>query len=298
MPTEQALIPLLREVNDLKRVRCAGMQGTLAARAFRRAWGRLVAGDPPVTVALRETALAVAAARLGGIDRAMLTRAGLTGEAATEILQRAFDAVTAPLDRRLAAELRGLLADEDPALMDPPDFVHALEHQPRAGATRPGHPRLILEPPESHADHCLVTAVSAVLVSPIHGADPALPFLAALSHHLHNAILPDSGFAGETLLGEHLEPVMRRLTDEAMSQLPAPLARAVARARTILPDAATPEARAFHAADVIDRILQMDHYARAAGFELRHAVEEMELVHAGPLQDFQTGVLHAAGLIP
>src|SRR5918995_6591395 len=101
MSVDASLIPLLREINDLKRVRAAGIGGTLAARAFRRSWGRLVAGDSPVTVALRETALAVAAARLGGIDRAMLTRAGLTGEAATEILQRAFDAVTAPLDRRL-----------------------------------------------------------------------------------------------------------------------------------------------------------------------------------------------------
>ena len=58
-----------------------------------------------------------------------------------------------------------------------------------------------------------------------------------------------------------------------------------------------PEAKAFHSADVIDRVLQMDQYARVAGFELRHAVEEMELVHAGPLQDFQTGLLRMVGLI-
>ena len=29
-------------------------------------------------------------------------------------------------------------------------------------------------------------------------------FLSGLAHHLHNATLPDSGFAGEILLGEHL----------------------------------------------------------------------------------------------
>ena len=79
--------------------------------------------------------------------------------------------------------------------------------------------------------------------------------------------------------------------------LPDHLARACREARRILPDAETPEAKAFHSADVIDRVLQMDQYARVAGFELRHAVEEMELVHAGPLQDFQTGLLRTVGLI-
>jgi hypothetical protein len=292
MSVDASLIPLLREINDLKRVRAAGIDGTLAARAFRRSWGRLVAGDSPVTVALRETALAVAAARLGGIDRAMLTRAGLSGEEATGVLQSAFDAVAEPLDPLLAATLRDHLSEPDPAPAEPPAFVHDLERQPRAGATRPGYPRLILEPPESHADHCMMVAVYAVLAGPAYGADPAVPFLAGLSHHFHNAVMPDSGFAGEMLLGRHLEPMMVLLTDEIIATLPDHLARACREARRILPDA-----KAFHSADVIDRVLQMDQYARVAGFELRHAVEEMELVHAGPLQDFQTGLLRTVGLI-
>jgi hypothetical protein len=246
---------------------------------------------------LRETALAVAAARLGGIDRAMLTRAGLSGEEATEVLQSAFDAVAEPLDPMLAATLRDHLSEPEPAAAEPPAFVHDLEQQPRAGATRPGHPRLILEPPESHADHCMITAVYAVLVGPAFRADPAVPFLAGLSHHFHNVVMPDSGFAGEMLLGRHLEPVMARLTDEIMAMLPDHLARACGEAMRILPDAETPEAKAFHSADVIDRVLQMDQYARVAAFELRHAVEEMELVHSGPLQDFQTGLLRTIGLI-
>ena len=297
MPVDAALIPLLREINDLKRVRAAGIDGTLAARAFRRSWGRLVAGDSPVTVALRETALAVAGCRLGGIDRTMLTRAGLSDGEATEVLQSAFDAVAEPLDPLLAAALRDHLNEPEPAAAEAPAFVHDLERQPRAGATRPGHPRLILEPPESHADHCMIVAVYAVLLGPAYRADPAVPFLAGLAHHFHNAVMPDSGFAGEMLLGRHLEPVMARLTEEIVAMLPDHLARACREARTILPDAETAEAKAFHSADVIDRILQMDQYARVANFELRHAVEEMELVHAGPLQDFQTGLLRTVGLI-
>ncbi|KJB96214.1 hypothetical protein N826_34890 [Skermanella aerolata KACC 11604] len=288
---------MLREINDLKRVRAAGIDGTLAARAFRRSWGRLVAGDSLVTVALRETALAVAGCRLGGIDRTMLTRAGLSDGEATEVLQSAFDAVAEPLDPLLAAALRDHLSEPEPAAAEAPAFVHDLERQPRAGATRPGHPRLILEPPESHADHCMIVAVYAVLVGPAYRADAAVPFLAGLAHHFHNAVMPDSGFAGEMLLGRHLEPVMARLTEEIIATLPDHLARACREARTILPDAETPEAKAFHSADVIDRVLQMDQYARVASFELRHAVEEMELVHAGPLQDFQTGLLRTVGLI-
>ncbi|HZO68721.1 MAG TPA: hypothetical protein VFB74_27315, partial [Kribbellaceae bacterium] len=150
MSVDASLIPLLREINDLKRVRAAGIDGTLAARAFRRSWGRLVAGDSPATVALRETAHALVAARLGGIDRPMLTRAGLSGEEATEVLQSAFDAVVEPLDPVLATTLRDHLNEPEPAAAEPPAFVRDLERQPRAGATRPGHPRLILEPPESH----------------------------------------------------------------------------------------------------------------------------------------------------
>jgi 5'-deoxynucleotidase YfbR-like HD superfamily hydrolase len=297
MSVDAALIPLLREINDLKRVRAAGMDGTLAARAFRRSWGRLVAGDSPATVSLRETALAVAGCRLGGIDRTLLIRAGLSAEEATKVLQSAFDAVADPLDPLLAATLRDHLSEPEPAAAEAPAFVHDLERQPRAGATRPGHPRLILEPPESHADHCMIVAVYAVLVGPAYRADPAVPFLAGLAHHFHNAVMPDSGFAGEMLLGRHLEPVMARLTEEIVAMLPDHLARACREARTILPDAETPEAKAFHSADVIDRVLQMDQYARVASFELRHALEEMELVHAGPLQHFQTGLLRTVGLI-
>ncbi|EWY36562.1 hypothetical protein N825_26360 [Skermanella stibiiresistens SB22] len=296
MSVDGSLIPLLREVNDLKRVRAASFDGTLAARGFKRAWARLVAGDSPTTVALRETALAVAAARLGGIDRAMLVRSGLDDEAATDVLRAGFDAVAGCLDPMLTAGLRGHLAEYDAAAAQPPAFADDLERQPRAGATRPGYPRLMLEPPESHADHCFITAVSAVLVSPAYGADPTFPFLAGLCHHFHNAILPDSGFAGEVLLGDHLEPIMRKLTAEVTATLPDHLVTACGHARALLPDAASPEAKAFHTADVIDRVLQMDHYARAASFELRHALEEMELVHEGPLLEFQSGVLRAVGL--
>ncbi len=45
----------------------------------------------------------------------MLTRAGLSEEEATEVLQSAFDAVAEPLDPLLAATLRDHLSEPEPA---------------------------------------------------------------------------------------------------------------------------------------------------------------------------------------
>lgn len=296
---------LLGEINDAKRVRAAGCASSLSGRAFARSWAALLAGETPGRVARFEAAAAVASARLGATDAAVLLDAGLGPTEVRGVLRGAIRAAAGgALD---PAEVAGLLDAVDglpdyagrfPEAAAVPSWVSALAAQPRAGATRPGHPRLILEPPESHAEHCHTTAVYAALVAPRFGATPAGPFLAGLAHHLHNAYLPDSGFAGEELLGEHLAPVVERLTARAMAELPGPLAEAVADARGLLPHAETPEARAFHAADVLDRVLQMDQYARVAAFELRHALDDLDLVHPGPLQAFQLGVLAAAGLVP
>lgn len=294
-----ALRPLLGEINDLKRVRAAGWAGSLASIGFTRSWAALVGGEDTVRVAVREAARAVAAARLGGIDAAVLGQGGLSAVETAEVLRGAIDAVGVGLDAGFRERLKAAVCEpDDEAKGDVPGFVALLEAQPRAGATRPGHPRLVLEPPESHAEHCYVTAVYGVLLSPAFGAEPATPFLAGLAHHLHNAGLPDSGFAGEELLGPHLDAVMARFTARALATLPSGLAGRVENARRVLDGAGSPEARAFHAADVLDRVLQMVQYHRVAAFELSQALDDLDLVHPGPLLAFQTGVLSAAGLRP
>lgn len=298
------LRPLLGELNDLKRIRRAGRVGSLAGRGFARAWSALIAGERPGLVASLELATAIASVRLGAIDPATLAGVGLEAAEVIEVLVAAVDSVADPLDPRLLEEVRrsieilpGYFARfDEPARL--PSWVSALADQPRAGATRPGHPRLILEPAEGHDEHCYLTAVYAALVATAFEAEPAVPFLAGLAHHLHNARLPDSGFAGEELLGLHLVPIMARLTAGALAELPDPLAVAVVDARRVLAHAETPEARAFHAADVLDRVLQMDYFARASAFELRQALDDLDLVHSGPLQAFQLDVLGAAGLWP
>jgi len=289
------LVPLAAELGDLKRVRDASSPDSLAARLFRRAWGAMSAGQDSREVALFTTAIAVAAARLGGIDRSVLLVAGLTSAEATAVLVRSFNEVAGPIDPTLADQLRGHLEGAfrpGPA----PAFAEALIRQPRAGATCPGKPRIILEPPEGHGDHCLVVAVLGTLLAPRYGADPAMAFLAGMAHHLHNAHLPDSGFAGEMLLGPHLGPIMQTLFARELATLAGPLSTATAAALATIPDASTPGGQAFHAADVIDRVLQMRHYDQVARFTVDQALDDMDLVHAGPTQSFHKAVLQDANL--
>ncbi len=316
-----------REVGDLKRVRVAHADGSAAQRAFARSWAALVGGADPARVAAQECAAALAGARLAGVDAGVLRACGLSPEEAVAVLGRAVDEVAAPLHpatlARAHAALPGLVDAAADAAADgapdrdtgpragpgaapdrdtgprggaPPAFVGALSRQPRAGATAPNRPRLVVEPPENHAEHCWAVAVYGALLADDLEADPADAFLLGLAHHLHNAVLPDAGFAGEMLLGAHLEPVLERLAERELATLPDALA---ARVRALLPrraDAATPVGRAFHAADVLDRVLQVHHHARAAGFTADQALVDLELVHAGPVTDYHHAVLAAAGL--
>jgi hypothetical protein len=293
------LRPLLSELLDLKRVRTPDHPQGLSAHGFRRAWAALAAGVAPGRVALRETALALAAVRLGGMDLEVLQRAGMSCEEATDVLRRGVEAASGSLEphlrERLIAAVAEPLGTERSA---PPAFVERLVRQPRAGATSPHGPRILMEPLESHADHCYAVALSAVLVSPLLEAEPAMPFLAGMSHHLFNADLPDAGFAGEVLLGEQMAPLMKRLTERILGGLDAGLAAQVRTAHGLLAHSGTPEARAFHAGDALDRVLEMDYHARVAGFTLGQALEDLELVHEGPHQAFEQAVVKAAGVWP
>ena len=302
--TVRALLPLFRELNDLKRIRAAGQASTIALRLFLRSWARLADGEDLRAVALSETAQVVAAARLAGIDGTVLADGGLSAEERLAVMGTAFDAVASPLDPELAAELRCRL---DPGSVSPPPNRTAnpsrapapaqrLAHQPRAGATRPGFRRVVLEPAENHADHCGMVAVYSVLAAPLYGADPALAFLTGLAHHLHNAYLPDAGDAGDVLLGDKLKPLMETFRARAIAELPEPLHQPVHDAISVVYCADTPEGKTFQTADVLDRVLEMEWHANSAAFTLSVALEDMDIVHPGPVQAFQLEIMREAGL--
>ena len=292
------LKPLFGELGDLKRIRSAGREGSIATRLFRTAWRELLSGRRPGAVATRITAAALAAARLGDIDRAVLTAAEVPPDAIASILRHAVEAAGADLPAALRAELVAAVAHQDGLSLsvDLPEFVAALEAQPRAGVTCPGRARVVLEPPESHAEHCLVVGVYGVLLARTYRADVGTVFLAGLSHHFHNAGMPDAGFTGECLLGEWLAPVMEHFTTEALATVPAPLRQEVVAARRCLADADTPEGRAFHAADVIDRVLQIAQHLRAATLTMDIVLDDMGLVHDGPVKPFHDRVLREMAL--
>ena len=292
------LTPLLRELADLKRLRAAHLPRSVACDLFERGWLALAAGVPTLDVARVITAEAVAAARLGAIDAAVLRAAGLEEGVLIGILGRSFDEVSSALAPSLAGALRSALGQTLDRAERAPRFLDLLARQPRAGATKRGQPRLVLDPLENHAEHSVMVAVSGVLVSAEYGADPAEVFLAGMSHHLHNALLPDAGFAGEELLGRDLVALCETSRRQALIELPPSLAGSVERLLLEVLKAETPTARAFHAADVIDRVLQQAWHARAASFTLEHAMNEMDIVHAGPIQSFHREVLSSIGLLP
>lgn len=308
-PHLAALIPLAREFNTLKRVHAAGRAGSWAARAFARAWGALAAGDDAATVASHELAAAVIATRLGAIDAEFLAAEHVPEPQGAEVLRRGWAAATAGLAADATphgfnpeallqrARTHATRADAAPNV---PGFVARLAGQPRAGPTRPGTPRLMLVPMESHAEHCWAVAVTGALLAPAYGADPARVFLAGLAHHLPNAWLPDAGDAADVALGDALGGVTAALRDRALAELAPAVRAAVADALTIPPDTASPDAHAFHAADALDRVVEMEWFARAAAFTLDTALGEAEgqfnVLHPGPNQAVERAALRAAGL--
>ena len=298
----RAILPLFRELNDLKRIRQADRQGSIAERIFLRSWARLCRGEELRQVALNESAHAVSAARLAGIDTLVLQDAGLSADERLRALQAGFDAVAAPLGDELQRELRAALSPEpvedmDGLPEDAPDFAYRLSMQPRAGATRPGQPRVALEPTENHAEHCAIVAVYGVLSAPLYGAQPELAFLTGLAHHLHNARLPDAGDAGDALLGELLKPIMERFRDEAIAELPDVLQAPTRESLDSVFRSDTPESQAFQTADSCDRVLEMDWHAHSAAFTLDVALQEMDIIHPGPVQAFQLQIMRDAGLM-
>ena len=104
MSFDAAYLPLLRELGDLKRIRSAERDGSIAERLFARGWAALAAGEAPVAVMRRTVAAALAAVRIGDLDRATLAELGLSDAEARAVLERAFDEVAVLLDPALAAD--------------------------------------------------------------------------------------------------------------------------------------------------------------------------------------------------
>ena len=294
-----ASLPFLRELGDLKRIYSASAPGSIAERLFVAGWAEMVHGTAPAQVMERVVGAALVSARLGDLDLAALTALGID-DRAIEVLERAFDEVAGDLDPILRDRLRAALPLGRPAGGDVPPFVGKLARQPRAGVTCPGQPRIMLQPAENHAEHCLMVAVYGVLASAWHDADPVPVFLAGMAHHLHNADMADSGYSGEMLLRSMLDTVIARARQASLDELTQAnpdLARQVTEALAPIAGDATPEARAFHVGDVLDRVLEIEQHTRAAKLTMSVVLDDYGLVHDGPVKAFHDRILHDAGLM-
>ena len=301
------LSTLLAELEDLKRQQPAHYARSIASTLFVESWKRLLAGEQADRIALETTTKAIIHVLLPGCDARFVHEAGLSQSDTTEVYQKALregaqGRIDPGLYEALAACVPNIVngyfsetnarSEEDSSAW----FVDVLCRQPRAGATKPGTPRLLLIPPEMHSDHCLVTGVFAVLLSSHYEAVPTRPFWAGLSHHLHNAVLPDCGFSGEMLLEPWLAGIMQRARERALAGLDESVARTVREGLATHEAIEVAEGRAASAADVIDRVLDVQWRTRAAHVQNEDILSELELVHAGPLKNFQTELLAEAGI--
>lgn len=296
MSLNPALLPLLRELGDLKRIRSAGADGTIGTRLFEAGWSAWLAGESPEDVAYRAMAMALAAARLGDLDHATLGRLGLPDDERLRVLKRSVDELARPLDEALVAALKNWLDAPLAAGQNLPAPIVALRDQSRAGVTGPGRPRIMLQPEENHAEHSLVVALYAGLLAPNYDADPAEAFWHGMIHHLHSAAMPDAGFMGEILLGGSLNDVIKSARRLALDDLPKDAAQICRDHLSAIANDNTATARAFHAADVIDRVIEIEQHLKRSAVTMPLVLDEYGLVHDGPVKAFHDRVLDEIGL--
>ena len=293
-------LSLFKELNELKRIKSNTSNGlSFAEAAFAVA---VEYCDPPKSDKSIEqlVTMFLAGSRLGFLNYNNLSSVGLTADQILNIFRETIDSFQVELDAlkiNLRLETSNSLVSFDVPKLRANELVNGLISQPRAGPTTPGKPRVVLYPVESHADHCMMVAAYAFLLSPFYGSDPTDSFLIGLFHHLHNLILPDSGYAGECLLGNHLTKSIESARSLAMTSLSTRTSSKLSCIFKEIEKASSPVAKAFHAADCLDRVLQMQYYEKAHNFSVTHAIEELDLIHDGPVKSFQLDTLKSFGLI-
>lgn len=288
----------LREINDVKRLRALNLCSHSYASLVFFGATKVLHCDEPLQAEVWCAAIVIAA-RLGAITPDILRNIGIDQLGRSVVLKNSIlehQSLSVPLRESLIAACGSLDLIFDEGMVYPLDWVTRLASSPRAGATCPGKPRIVLEPAEMHSDHCVMVAAYAFLLADTFGASREDAWLIGLCHHLHNAYLPDAGFSGELLLGDHLEGVINSLRSRAFDTFSVHYRERVCRLFEEINDLKSPLAQTFHAADTIDRVVQMEHYERASQFRVSTAMEEFNLVHEGAAQEFQHALLKSIGM--
>jgi 5'-deoxynucleotidase YfbR-like HD superfamily hydrolase len=291
-------LPLLRELNDIKRLYARNLGShSLATQVFFGATKPLHLREP-LNADLWCAAI-VCAARLGAITPHILNDIGVAPEERLAVYQNSIKTHTA-LPQNVKNTLLHAAKSLDSVSIEkaesPSEWVANLAASPRAGATCPGKPRIALEPAEMHSDHCILVATNAYILADIFGAKKEDAWLISLCHHLHNAYLPDAGFTGEVLLDTQLKSIIDSQRSRVLKNLTKDYQERIIELFSEIDDLTSPLAQTFHAADTIDRVIQMEHYERAANFKVINALEDFNLVHEGSAQRFQHELLNSIGI--
>lgn len=291
-------LPLLRELNDIKRLYARNLGSySFATNVFFGATKSLHSGDP--LNADEWCATVVCAARLGAITPNILSDIGFVPDERLAVYRNSI-LVHTLLPKNIKSSLTAAAQKLDFMTIEKTEglyeWVEYLASSPRAGATCPGKPRIALEPAEMHSDHCILVATYAYILADIFKADKEDAWLISLCHHLHNAYLPDAGFTGEVLLGHHLDHIIESQRARVLKNFTKDYKQRVTELFEEIDDLESPLAQTFHAADTIDRVIQMEHYEHAANFRVVSALEDFKLVHEGTAQKFQYELLNAIGI--
>lgn len=291
-------LDFLRELNDVKRLYDHNFGNySFTSKIFHGATKPLSTNDP-----LQEdvwSALVICAARLGAMTPNVLLDVGINRDSIVEIFRNSIN-----LHRSLPSALLNSLLDACVDVektfnkSDKPvaKWVERLTQTPRAGATCPGKPRIVIEPPEMHSDHCVMVATYGFILADAFGANRQDVWLIGLCHHLHNAYLPDAGFTGEMLLGNHLGNIIQQQRLRVLNTFTPFYKVKIHYLFEEVNDIESALFKAFTAADTIDRIVQMEYYERSACFKAINALSDFNLVHEGAAQDFQHVLLDSIGI--
>jgi len=291
-------LAFFRELNDLKRLYAYNLGPHSYASAVFLGATKALHSDAPLQADVWCASI-VSAARLGAITANVLRDIGIDKSESSVVLKNAVlvqSSLSGPLRISLtdACEVLNQICLEN--VPQSPDWATRLAASPRAGATCPGKARIALEPAEMHSDHCAMVATYAFLLADTFSANREDAWLIGLCHHFHNAYLPDAGFTGEILLGVHLNRVVNSLRLRVLNTLSERYRNRVSYLFDEINDLQSPLAQTFHAADTIDRVLQMEHFERVAQFRVATALEEFNLVHEGAAQEFQHALLRSIGI--
>ncbi|UZO79260.1 hypothetical protein NBT05_09780 [Aquimarina sp. ERC-38] len=306
---------LFIQLQDLKRQQPLGYSYSITEHLFIEGWNRIIKGENIEQVAGIITAKALLSITFPGFESGFFKELDLEKDKVTNILYGALyqyikeyeinknlaNLLIDSLHHELGSITEGSITGftkklKTEAFQEQAPFVYQLVKQPRAGATNPNSSRMLLLPPESHADHCLVTAVYSVLLAPTYEADFGTSFLIAMSHHLHNASLPDMGYAGEMALGDHLQFILDQSRRKALAVFPMEFQLKILDAIYKHEDISLPEGQASAAADVSDRVLDIYWRIKATKIDKKQLLDDLELIHPGPIQHFQNSFIRSLQL--